>query len=111
MDATQDAGRVQTAQDSRFDDVVVDAEELRQLQRRTARRLSWALAWGVPVIALIVGIWLTAVGSIEQFTPAGDGVFDVTWLAVWPAGLVLLGVGALGLVATALATAVLTTER
>lgn len=110
MDATQDAEHERT-EDARFDDVIVEEVELREKQRVLARKFSWGVAWVVPVLSLIVGIWLTGAGTIEQYTPAGDGVYDVTWLAVWPAGLVLLGVGALGVVATAIATAVLATDR
>lgn len=80
-------------------------------QRTTVRRLSWMLAWGLPLVALIVGIALTNTGAIEQWTPAGDEMYDVIMLAVWPAGLVLLAVGALGLTAAALTAAVLTTRR
>ncbi|WP_258567010.1 hypothetical protein [Microbacterium sp. Se5.02b] len=69
------------------------------------------LAWGLPFIALIAGIALTNTGTIHQSMPAGDDMYDVVLLAVWPAGLVLLGVGALGLTAAALTTVVLTTKR
>lgn len=110
MDATQDAAQERTA-DARFDAVIVEESELRASQRRTARRLSWGIAWVVPVVALIVGIWLTSAGTIEQLNDLGDDTFDVTLIVVWPAGLVLLGVGALGVVAAAIATAVLTTDR
>ena len=63
------------------------------------------------MLSLIVGIWLTAVGTVEQLTPAGEGMFDVTWLAVWPAGLVLLAVGILGVVAAAITALVFTRDR
>lgn len=110
MDATQDAAQERSS-DARFDDVIVEEAELRERQRRTARRLSWGIAWVVPVVALIVGIWLTGAGTIEQLNDLGDDTFDVTLIVVWPAGLVLLGVGALGVVAAAIATAALTTDR
>jgi hypothetical protein len=110
MDATQDAAQ-ERATDARFDDVVAEEAELRERQRRTARRLAWGIAWVVPVLSLIVGIWLTSAGTIEQLNDLGDGTFVTTLSAVWPAGLVLLGVGALGVVAAAIATAVLTTDR
>ncbi|MFK3677092.1 hypothetical protein ACI2IP_05140 [Microbacterium sp. NPDC090218] len=96
MDATEDAAATASQEEA---------------QRTTIRRLAWTLAWGLPAIALIVGISLTNTGAIEQWTPAGDDSYDVTMLAVWPAGLVLLAVGALGLIASALTTVVLTTKR
>jgi hypothetical protein len=110
MDATQDAAQERAA-DARFDDVIVEEAELREKQRMLARRFSWSVAWIVPVVALIVGIWLTSAGTIEQLNDLGDDTFEATYLVVWPAGLVLLGVGALGVVAAAIATAVLTTDR
>lgn len=96
MDATQDAAEAATHDET---------------QRTTIRRLSWMLAWGLPLIALITGIALTNTGTIDQSMPAGDDMYDVVLLAVWPAGLVLLGVGALGLTAAALTSVVLTTKR
>jgi hypothetical protein len=96
MDATQD------------DVAVVAAEETR---RTILRRLAWTLAWGLSLIALIVGIALTNAGSIDQSTPVDDEMYEVIMIAVWPAGLVLLAVGALGLIASALTAAVLTTRR
>ncbi|GGM37146.1 hypothetical protein [Microbacterium saperdae] len=110
MDATQDAAQ-ERSEDARFDDVIVEEAELRASQRRNARRFSWGVAWVVPVLSLIVGIWLTSARTIEQLNDLGDGTFDVTLFVVWPAGLVLLGVGVLGVVATAIATAVLSTDR
>ncbi|MEV4669490.1 hypothetical protein [Microbacterium sp. LWO12-1.2] len=109
MDATQDAAQ-ERAEDARFDAVVEEAE-LRERQRMLARRFSWGIAWVVPLVALIVGIWLTSAGTIEQLNDLGDDTFEATYLVVWPAGLVLLGVGVLGVVAAAIATAVLTTDR
>lgn len=73
-------------------------------------QLSWSLAWGVPVVAFIVGVILAGMGAVEQWTPLGDDQFDVTYVAVWPAGLVLLAVGLLGVTAAAIATAVITTR-
>ncbi|WEK61711.1 MAG: hypothetical protein P0Y60_02800 [Candidatus Microbacterium colombiense] len=108
MDTTADVSRENidtTAQDD------IEEAAFRERQRELARKVSWGIAWVVPVVALIVGIWLTAVGTVEQYSPAGDGVYDVTWLAVWPAGLVLLGVGILGLTAVSLATALISTKR
>ena len=110
MDATQDAAQTQS-ENARFGAVIVEEAELREKQRVMTRKFSWGVAWAVPLVSLIVGIWLTSVGTIEQLNPLGDGTFDVTWIAVWPAGLVLLGVGALGVVAAALAAAVLATDR
>lgn len=81
------------------------------MSRKTVRRLSWTLAWSVPVIALIVGIALTVTGAVEQWEPLGEGAYDVTLFAVWPAGLVLLAVGALGITAAAITSAVVTAER
>lgn len=75
------------------------------------RRLTWTLAWVIPLLALIIGIPLTANGTSEIWTPVGGDSYDVTTLAIWPAGLVLLGVGLLGLTATAIATALVTTKR
>lgn len=73
-------------------------------------RLSWFIAWGVPVVAFIVGAVLTGMGSVEQWTPLGGDQYDITYLAVWPVGLVLLAVGLLGVIAAAIATAVTTTK-
>jgi hypothetical protein len=106
MDATQGATDDRAAESDR---TATAAQE--ETQRTTVRRLSWMLAWGLPLVALIVGIALTNTGTIEQWTPAGDEMYDVIVLAVWPAGLVLLAVGALGLTAAALTAAVLTTRR
>lgn len=50
------------------------------------------------------------VGTVEHIVEYGDS-YDVFTRDVWPAGLVLLGVGAVGIIATALATAVLTQKR
>lgn len=111
MDATQDAARERAGEDLRLDAdnvIGVPQDDTREV---TIRRLSWMLVWGVALIALIVGISLTSTGSIEQWTPVGDDTYDVTMLAVWPAGLVLLGVGALGVLAAALTWAVLATKR
>lgn len=90
--------------------VDLDAEDWQQRQR-FLRRLSWTIAWVLPVLALIVGIALTANGTVAQETPAGDGFVNVTFVAVWPAGLALLGSGLLGTVAVAIATAVLAEKR
>lgn len=90
--------------------VDLDAVDWQQRQR-FLRRLSWTISWVLPVLALIVGIALTANGTIAQETPAGDGSVDVTFLTVWPAGLTLLGSGLLGTVAVAIATAVLAEKR
>ncbi|WP_435748728.1 hypothetical protein [Microbacterium sp. PMB16] len=65
------------------------------------RRLSWSIAWAVPVIAAVTGISLTAAGTVQQVTD-----YDLTILTVWPAGLVLLAVGLLGVTAAAIAAAV-----
>ena len=72
----------------------------------TILRISWALTWAVPVVALVVGIVLTATGVTEVWTPLGDDTYDVTMLAVWPAGIALMAVGVLGTTAAAIATAV-----
>lgn len=113
MDETQDAPRERTAEQVRSDR---DAEEVARVQHQqmVIRRWSWTLAWGIPLVALIVGIALTAKGTGEIWTPVSDGAYDtydVTMFAVWPAGLVLLAVGALGVTAAAIATALVTTER
>lgn len=71
--------------------------------------MSWSIAWGIPVIAFIVGVILVSNGTVEHWTPLGDDQFDVSYVAVWPAGLVLLGVGMLGVTAAAIATAVIST--
>lgn len=91
---------------------VVDLEtEDWQQRQRFLRRLSWGTAWVLPLLALIVGIALTANGTIAQEIPSGGGFVDVTFLTVWPAGLTLLGSGLLGTVAVAIATAVLAEKR
>ena len=81
-----------------------------QDHRALILRLSWSIAWGIPVVAFIVGAVLAGMGTVEQWTPLGDGQFDITYLAVWPAGLVLLAVGLLGVIAAAIATAAITTK-
>ena len=106
MDAKQGSADERAAESDR---TIATAQD--DTQRTTVRRLSWMLAWGLPLVALIVSIALTNTGAIEQWTPAGDEMYDVIMLAVWPAGLVLLAVGALGLTAAALTAAVLTTRR
>lgn len=91
---------------------MIDVETESELDRQMIiRRTSWSIAWIVPVIVLITGVCLTVAGTIEQWTPIGEGQFDVTYLAVWPAGLVLLAVGLLGVTAAAIAAAVMTTKR
>ena len=107
MDGTQDAARERTAQART--DVHGDEPAPPPLSRRTVRRLSWTLAWCIPLIALIVGIALTVTGSIEQLEPMGEGSYEVTLLAVWPAGVAFLASGVLGLTAAAIATALVTT--
>lgn len=73
---------------------------------RAARRAAWWLAWGIPVVALVVGIVLTSNGTLE-FTTTYDGYsYEANYVTVWPVGLVLLGTGILGLLAAALATAI-----
>ncbi|MFE7065938.1 hypothetical protein [Microbacterium sp. NPDC057658] len=91
---------------------VPEAEEAEHAERRqlAVNRFGWIVAWGVSVVALIVGISLTGVGTAEHIVEYSDS-YDVFRREVWPAGLVLLGVGALGVIATALATAVLTQKR
>ncbi|MCK2033472.1 hypothetical protein [Microbacterium sp. KSW4-4] len=91
------------------------APETDELERAERRRLAvnsfgWIAAWGVSVVALIVGISLTGVGTVKHIVEYSDS-YDVFTREVWPAGLVLLGVGALGIIATALATAVLPQKR
>ncbi|WP_226533599.1 hypothetical protein [Microbacterium paraoxydans] len=90
------------------DAATVSAEEA---QRTVIRRWSWTVAVGLPLIASIIGIALTSTGTVEQWNSLGDDTYDVVMFAVWPAGLVLLSVGLLGLIATALTAAVLTTKR
>ena len=104
MDGTPDAASERTAQ-ARTE--TRDEPAPPPLSRRTVRRLSWTLAWSIPLIALIVGIALTVTGSIEQLEPMGEGSYEVTLLAVWPAGVAFLASGVLGL--TAAATALVTT--
>ncbi len=89
-----------------------EVEEAERAERRrlAANRFGWIVAWGVSVVALIVGISLTGVGTAEHIVEYSDS-YDVFRREVWPAGLVLLGVGALGVIATALATTVLTQKR
>ena len=92
--------------------IVLGTDEAERAERRrlVANRLGWIVAWGVSVVALIVGISLTGVGTVEHIVEYSDS-YDVFTREVWPAGLVLLGVGALGVIATALATAVLSQKR
>lgn len=90
------------------DQASVSAEEV---QQRNIRRWAWTVAVGLPLIASIIGVALTSAGTTEQWNSLGDDTYDVVMLAVWPAGLVLLSVGLLGLIATALTAAVLTTKR
>ncbi|MDQ0727265.1 hypothetical protein [Microbacterium sp. W4I20] len=89
-------------------DVETESEPGRQA---IIRRTCWSIAWVVPVIALITGVSLTVAGTVEQWTPIGEGQFEVTYLAVWPAGLALLAVGLLGVTAAAIAAAMVTTKR
>ena len=111
MNETQGAALEGVTVGSSPEDGALGRAAEQERQRTFIRRLSWALAWGVSVVALIVGISLTATGSVEQLTPLGDDTYDVAFLTVWPVGLVLIAVGALGLVASAITTAVLTTNR
>ncbi|MEW2006709.1 hypothetical protein [Microbacterium sp. NPDC079208] len=87
-----------------------DEVDLAERRRLAVNSFGWIAAWGVSVVALIVGISLTGVGTVEHIVEY-DESYDVFTREVWPAGLVLLGVGALGIIATALATTVLTQRR
>ncbi|WP_217180716.1 hypothetical protein [Streptomyces sp. AC495_CC817] len=71
-----------------------------------ARLLAWAAAWVVPLLSTVVGIVLTTTPTLSTWGTDGTTSFLESTLDVWPAGLVLLGAGVLGLSAVALASAV-----
>lgn len=94
-----------------LDDAPVPQESEAVDPWRTARRAAWWLVWGIPAAALIVGIVLTSNGTLE-FTTTYDGYsYEASYVTVWPAGLVLLGTGILGLLAASLSTAITLTQR
>lgn len=78
---------------------------------RMIRQLSWTLVWAIPLLALFVGIVLTSIGTTEVWHDYGDGAVDVTLVALWPVGLVLLGAGLLGVMAASIANAVRVSGR
>lgn len=74
----------------------------------TSRALAWGAAWAVPLVSTIVGIVLVADPTVSLWSSDGSTQFLASTLDVWPAGLVLLGAGTLGLTAVALAAALRT---
>ncbi len=77
--------------------VLASADAHRQ---QLVRQWSWALVWLLPAVLTIVGIVLTSGGTVEVVSQYEETY--VTLVAVWPAGLTLLGVGLLGLMAAAI---------
>ncbi len=73
----------------------------------SVRLTIWVLAWVFPLAIFVTGITLTAVGDITVWhliaSAKGVDTEESRILAVWPAGLVLLGAGSLGIMATTLA--------
>lgn len=75
-------------------------------RRRTIRQVSWTVAWLIPLVALFVGIVLTNIRTVQWVE------YNTAFFAdVWPAGLVLLGAGLLGLMAVATVNAVRMSAR
>ncbi|WP_217176996.1 hypothetical protein [Streptomyces sp. AC495_CC817] len=69
-------------------------------------RITWTVAWLVPIVSLIVGVVLTGINSVTVWSEFdGDSAIG-SEVAVWPAGLLLLGVGLIGLTASALVAAI-----
>lgn len=71
--------------------------------------VSWprVLAWAVPVLALVSGTVLAAVNTATAWLIAvsdttGIDTYAGQSVALWPAGLVLLGAGVVSLTATSL---------
>lgn len=75
----------------------------------TSRALAWGAAWAMPLVSTIVGIVLVSDPTVSSWSSDGSTQFLESTLDVWPAGLVLLGSGTLGLTAVALAAALRTT--
>lgn len=105
MGETQEPG-VGLAQDDQWREAASMTEGAVAARRRTIRWVSWTAAWGIPLVVLIVGIVLTSVGTVQQVDY--DTLFIVE---VWPAGLVLLAAGLLGLMSVAIANAVRASGR
>lgn len=78
---------------------------------QTVRMVSWVLAWGLPVVSLIIGIVLTSVGSVEVWEDYSDGMATAYQVAVWPAGITLMAAGLAGLMAVAIINAVRASAR
>ncbi|MDF2992981.1 MAG: hypothetical protein K0S37_3495 [Microbacterium sp.] len=75
--------------------------------RRLSRSLPRALAWAVPLLATTTGAVLASVNTLtiwisRGYESAGVETFAADTIAVWPMGLVLIGVGVLSLTATSL---------
>lgn len=87
-------------------DVLASADAHRQ---QLVRQWSWALVWLLPAVLTIVGIVLTSGGTVEVVSQYEETY--VTLVAVWPAGLTLLGVGLLGLMAAAILNVVRVMRR
>ncbi|WP_152926136.1 hypothetical protein [Microbacterium sp. GCS4] len=71
----------------------------------SVRLLAWGMAWTVPIVSTIAGIVLMANPTVSFWNADGTSQFLQATLDVWPAGLVLLGAGTLGLTGVALAAA------
>lgn len=60
------------------------------------------LVWGPSVLEVVGGLLVSALGHVEAWVMSASDVYASTSVAVWPAGLVLLGAGAVGCVVAGL---------
>lgn len=64
------------------------------------------LVWAPSVIEVASGLLLSVQGHVDTWVLSAPDTYVGTSVAVWPAGLILLGAGALGCVAAGLFEAV-----
>lgn len=60
------------------------------------------LVWGPSVIEVVCGLLVSALGHVDGWVMSASDTYASTEVAVWPAGLVLLGAGAVGCVVAGL---------
>lgn len=68
------------------------------------RRMRWVhvLAWGPPLVCVSSGAGLFVMGHVTTWVANEAGIYVSETTPVWPAGLVVLGAGAIGCVAAGL---------
>lgn len=69
------------------------------------------LVWGPSVIEVACGLLVSALGHVDTWEMSAPNTYAGASIAVWPAGLVLLGAGALGCIVAGLFEAVILARR